>query len=150
MVVWHLPRQKNRLAIPKGKLEIEQRSEIYEINCNSCDKKYICQSKRPIRTRFKEHMLHFRYKRSEKFSVAQHMLTTGHKITLDNLKMRKAVSSNRELDAIENMYIHKNRYNLLNSDSGPLARSELYRLLTKLLLVSVDLFIVHDAKNLDV
>lgn len=37
---------------------------------------------------FKEHMAH-RYKRPEKSSVAQHMLTTGHIITIDNLKRRK-------------------------------------------------------------
>ena len=60
------------LGNPKDKIELNERSGIYEISCKDCNLKYVGQTKRPIITRFKEHMAHLRYGRAEKSSVAQH------------------------------------------------------------------------------
>ncbi|KAJ8959219.1 hypothetical protein NQ318_022481 [Aromia moschata] len=49
-----------------------EKSGIYEISCKDCDQKYIGQTKRSILTRFKEHMAHLKYGRTEKSCVAQH------------------------------------------------------------------------------
>ena len=44
------------LGNPKDKIELNERSVIYEIRCKDCNLKYVGQTKRPIITRFKEHM----------------------------------------------------------------------------------------------
>jgi hypothetical protein len=51
---------------------------IYEINCKDCNQKYIGQTKRPIITRFKEHMAHRKFGRFEKSSAAQHIFESDH------------------------------------------------------------------------
>jgi hypothetical protein len=120
---------RNVLGNPKDKIDVLDKSGIYEINCGECDKKYIGQTRRSILTRFKEHIAHARYLRPEKSSVAQHILDSDHHINKDNLKLVKAVSSNRELDGFESLFIHKSKGCLLNSDKGPIPRSALYDLL---------------------
>jgi hypothetical protein len=48
------------------KVNRNEKSGIYEINCKDCNQKYIGQSKRLIITRFKEHMAHRKFGRFEK------------------------------------------------------------------------------------
>ncbi|KAJ8944183.1 hypothetical protein NQ318_016163, partial [Aromia moschata] len=60
------------LGNPKDKINNNEKSGIYEISCKDCDQKYIGQTKRSILTRFKEHMAHLKYGRTEKSCVAQH------------------------------------------------------------------------------
>ncbi|KAJ8958672.1 hypothetical protein NQ318_016397 [Aromia moschata] len=57
---------KRFLGNPKDKLDNNEKSGIYEISCKDCDQKYIGQTKRSILTRFKEHMAHLKYDRTEK------------------------------------------------------------------------------------
>ncbi|KAJ8949459.1 hypothetical protein NQ318_007560 [Aromia moschata] len=55
------------LGNPKDKIiNNNEKSGIYEISCKDCDQKYIGQTKRSILTRFKEHMAHLKYGRTEK------------------------------------------------------------------------------------
>ena len=49
------------LGNPKDKIELNERSGIYEISCKDCNLKYVGQSKRSIIIRFKEHMAHLWY-----------------------------------------------------------------------------------------
>ena len=117
------------LGNTKDKIDEHERSGIYEINCSGCDKKYIGQTKRPIVTRFKEHIAHFRFNRPEKSAVAQHILETSHPIELKNLKLIRTVTNNRELNAYESLYIKKYKQVLLNTDYGPIPNSVLLDLL---------------------
>ena len=113
------------LGNPKDKIELNERSGIYEISCKDCNLKYVGQTKRPIITRFKEHMAHLRYGRTEKSSVAQHAFDNSHRIDIDNLKLLRNVTNNRQLDAFESLEISKCK-NSMNSDKGPIPNSPLY------------------------
>ena len=128
MIYQSAPKLKDILGNPKDKMHKFDKSGIYEIGCNDCDKKYIGQTRRSVKTRFKEHVAHIRYGRSDKSSVADHVLGTGHYIGIDNVKLIKAVNSNRKLDAYESLEIAKNDKTVLNRDKGPIPSSILYSL----------------------
>jgi hypothetical protein len=119
---------KDYLNNTKDKIDKTNKSGIYQVSCTSCDLSYIGQTRRNIKTRFKEHMAHFKYNRPEKSSIAQHMIETGHEITENNLKLLKE-TPNHLLDAYESLYIHKYRENSLNSDKGPIPHSSLFKIL---------------------
>jgi hypothetical protein len=123
------PNLQNLLGNPKDKVGANEKSGIYEINCKDCSQKYIGQTKRPILTRFKEHLAHLKYGRLEKSSVAQHIFDNDHRIDLDNLKLIKHVNRINCLDSLESIEIYKNRDNVMNSDLGPIPRSALFSLL---------------------
>ncbi|KAJ8955643.1 hypothetical protein NQ318_001474, partial [Aromia moschata] len=74
------------LGNPKDKIDNNEKSGIYEISCKDCDQKYIGQTKRSILTRFKEHMAHLKYGRTEKSCVAQRAFDNNHRIDINNLK----------------------------------------------------------------
>ena len=122
---------RNLLGNPKDKIEVEDKSGIYEISCGNCEKKYVGQTRRSIKTRYKEHIAHFRLNRPEKSSVAQHIFDTGHSMGPNSLRLAKSVSCNRELDCYESIFIRKNIDNLMNSDNGPIWNSALFDLLQK-------------------
>ncbi|KAJ8963343.1 hypothetical protein NQ318_018815 [Aromia moschata] len=75
------------LGNPKDKIDNNENSGIYEISCKDCDQKYIGQTKRSILTRFKEHMAHLKYGRTEKSCVVQHAFDNNHRIDINNLKL---------------------------------------------------------------
>jgi hypothetical protein len=52
------PSLQSLLGNPKDKVNRNEKSGIYEIDCKDCNQKYIGQTKRPIITRFKERMAH--------------------------------------------------------------------------------------------
>jgi hypothetical protein len=52
------PSLQSLLGNPKDKVNRNEKSGIYEINYKDYNQKYIGQTKRPIITRFKEHMAH--------------------------------------------------------------------------------------------
>lgn len=120
---------KINLGNPKDKINTLDKSGIYEINCLDCEKKYIGQTRRSIITRFKEHVAHAKFLRPEKSKVAQHIYDSGHRINKEGLKLIKAVTSNRELNSYESLFIHQKGNCLLNSDKGPVPRSALFELL---------------------
>lgn len=122
---------RNLLGNTKDKIQVDQKSGIYEIKCPVCDLKYVGQTRRPISTRYKEHIAHFRFNRPEKSSVARHISETGHGIPPENLRLVKEVCDYRELDAYESIFIHKNSNNSLNSDKGLIPNSCLFKLLDK-------------------
>lgn len=55
------PNLGNLLGNTKDKIDNLNKSGIYKISCNDCDKIYIGQTKRSINTRFKEHVSHTKY-----------------------------------------------------------------------------------------
>lgn len=112
---------RNILGNAKDKNNLTNKSGIYQISCNDCDKIYIGQSKRAILTRFKEHISHIKYNRPTKSAFAEHALENNHlNIETDNLKLIKNINDKSELDAWESLYIEKNRNFLMNNDPPPI------------------------------
>lgn len=118
----------NYLGNPKDPVDMHEKSGIYKISCKDCNQVYVGQTKRNLKTRYKEHLADIKYKRFDKSSVALHMLENNHKV--DDIKLIKKVDNKRELDCFESMEIFKNRKLLMNNDSqGPLVNSILFKLL---------------------
>lgn len=118
------------LGNPKDSTPILEKSGIYQINCDTCDKLYIGQTRRQIMTRWKEHFSHIKFCRPEKSSVADHILETNHNISIKNLSLLKTVNNKHYLDSLESIYIAKHdKHKLLNSDNGPIPYSALFDLL---------------------
>ncbi|KAJ8976203.1 hypothetical protein NQ317_008281 [Molorchus minor] len=95
------------LGNPTDTIGVNDRSGIYEISCKDCNLKYVGQTRRSILTRFKEHMAHLKYGRTDKSSVAQHAFDNNHRIDINNLKLIRNVTNNRQLDAFESLEIVK-------------------------------------------
>jgi hypothetical protein len=118
------------LGNPKDKVNRNEKSGIYEINCKDCNKKYIGQTKRPIITRFKEHMAH------RKFVIFE----SDHRIDETNLKLGgggggvRSVNNCEFLNIFESIEIFKNKDKVLNADGGPIPSTPLYTLLPKLVV----------------
>ena len=51
--------------------------------------------------------------------VLPNMLSNSHRIDIDNLKLLRNVTNNRQLDAFESLEISKCK-NSMNSDKGPI------------------------------
>ncbi|KAJ8945974.1 hypothetical protein NQ318_017090 [Aromia moschata] len=118
------------LGNPKDKINNNEKSGIYEISCKDCDQKYIGQTKRSILTRFKDHMAHLKYGRTEKSCVAQHAFDNNHRIDINNLKLIRNVTNSRQLDDFESLEIIKCN-NSMNKDNGPIPTSPLFVLINK-------------------
>ncbi|KAJ8951324.1 hypothetical protein NQ318_008228 [Aromia moschata] len=113
------------LGNPKDKIDINEKSGIYEISGKDCDQKYIGQTKR---SRFKEHMAHLKYGRTEKSCVAQHAFDNNHRIDINNLNLIENVTNSRQLDAFESLEIIKCNSSM-NKDNGPIPTSPLFALI---------------------
>ena len=116
------------LGSPKDPVPPKQKSGVYKIPCDDCPASYIGQSRRAIQVRAKEHIAHFRNNRLGKSAVADHIYETGHFLDPDKVTLLKETNWPL-LDSFESIYIHKNRYSLLNNDRGPIPYSKLYTLL---------------------
>lgn len=111
----------HKLGSVKDSIPELQKSGCYRIDCaeKDCNKLYIGQTKRNITTRFKEHTAHFKYNRPEKSSVAAHMLENEH-FDIKDVKLIKQIQNAASLDAWESLYIHRNRQNVMNTDTAPI------------------------------
>lgn len=83
-----------------------EKSGIYTIECSLCDVKYIGQTKRNLRTRFKEHQDDCRKPASEEKPMPQHAIESGH--PFKNIQLLKEVKSPFYLNAYESLFLHKN------------------------------------------
>jgi hypothetical protein len=131
---------KNKLMSTKDNKNPIEKSGIYEIRCGTQNSgyKYIGQTRRCIKTRYKEHKSHSTNNHHELSSVANHMnnkLHGGqrrcpHEIT--NLKLLKNVPQQQNLDEYESIFLYKARSQRLMNDEGqkqPNRVSPLYKLL---------------------
>lgn len=71
----------------KDKISANDQSGIYSIGCDNCDEEYIGQTRRSIKSRFKEHIRHIDKNETDKSSVAKHMAENMHTTSIDNLKL---------------------------------------------------------------
>ena len=72
------------LVKPKDKTKKEnQCGVVYHIQCQDCVKDYIGETGRSLGTRFKEHT----NRQGVNSAVKEHLSNTGHKCTIDNVKI---------------------------------------------------------------
>ncbi|XP_071056828.1 uncharacterized protein [Onthophagus taurus] len=94
----------------KHKFEIDESSGVYRINCGDCDRYYIGQTGRNLKTRFREHLT------KDSSAFYKHLKSTKHKTDSCNIKLLKNIKKSKELDLLEEFYIHTNKSDLLLND----------------------------------
>ena len=85
-----------------------ERSGIYQLNCPTCDRKYIGQTGIPFHARFREHQHDYKYMcRKSKF--AQHLLEDGHTFgPLENIMdVVQYARKGKMMDALERFHIYE-------------------------------------------
>jgi hypothetical protein len=117
---------KDILGNSKDKFGVREKSGVYQVECTSCDAVYIGQTKRCLKTRFKEHYSSIRLNHPEKSNIARHVLqkindSQDHTISLDQLILIIEVRKPSELNAYESFYISRRKKegaNLMNVAAG--------------------------------
>lgn len=97
MKIVHTNNNKIRFMLDSTKdtIPLSDRSGIYEIKCNKCDKKYIGQTKRAIYLRYTEHLRHiYDLDNTELHSIGDFD---------NNVRMIKNVNNPFKLDAYESL-----------------------------------------------
>jgi hypothetical protein len=81
-------------------------SGIYEIKCNTCNRKYVGQSGRPITTRHKEHIRYIRSNNTTS-AYAAHILNNRHEYGAaeNTLKLIHPCRKGQKMNNWENLYI---------------------------------------------
>jgi hypothetical protein len=103
-----------------------EKSGIYEIKCSACNSKYIGQTKRKLKVRFKEHEDDCKKAINEEKPLAKHSIEFDH--PLGEIKLLKEVQKAYQLDTYESLYLFKNRNeNLINVQSLGNNPSVLYK-----------------------
>jgi hypothetical protein len=93
----HIPAKNIHLLRPvKDKLGLRT-AGIYRIPCE-CGKVYVGQTGRTVEARLKEHRRHVRLNQPERSAVAEHSLTTYHRIDFDGAS--KLGTATRYLDRV--------------------------------------------------
>jgi hypothetical protein len=91
-----------------GETNKYERSGIYQLNCPTCDRKYIGQTGIPFHARFREHQHDYKYMcRKSKF--AQHLLEDGHTFgPLENIMdVVQYARKGKMMDALERFHIYE-------------------------------------------
>ena len=95
------------------------RSGIYKLKCNDCNKFYIGKTGRTFITRFKEHTRAITHPNTHS-TFAEHIINTNHTYTNidNNLDILHFKHNSRKLDVLEQFEIYKNTkqqpHNILN------------------------------------
>ncbi len=95
-------------------LPMNQSNIVYRINCMQCDKSYIGETGRSLKTRLSEHVRATKYKDSN-YATFSHSLETGHSMDFENVEVvDKGKSYNHRLH-LEAAYIATNKQGLNNN-----------------------------------
>jgi hypothetical protein len=106
----------------KDKRKNEDKSGIYQVNCDDCETKYIGQSVRRMEKRWQEHERALRLKQPSKSAIAEHCINEGHK--MGTKKLIKEVTNGSLLNSWESYYI-TNTEDSCNKDDATI-KSRLY------------------------
>jgi hypothetical protein len=89
-------------------LDKYKRNGVYQLECPSCNKKYIGQTRYPFRVRFREHYNDYKY-RHNKSKFAQHVIDEGHSFGPMNeiMEMTHVAKKGRMLNTLEKFYIYR-------------------------------------------
>jgi len=84
------------------------KSGVYQLECPSCNKKYIGQTGRPFKTRYQEHYRDYKHG-SMKSKFVQHLLENQHHIdSIDNIMdILRITNKGKMMDTIEKFYIYR-------------------------------------------
>lgn len=105
-----------RFAIAKPEL---QKSGIYKITCQQCNKEFFGMTYKCLEVRYNEHERDWRLRHLNESSLAKHMLKNkGHTTDITKVKLVKEVNKAHKLRFVEAIHIYKNKLNLMNSDLG--------------------------------
>ena len=104
----------------KDKIPVTHKNGIYKISClhPNCNEKYISQTKRWLKTRYKEHKLDL-INNKIKSVFLPHVSMTGHKIDFENFKLIYSAKDYISRNISESYLIQKSEEKLLNNDLGP-------------------------------
>lgn len=96
----------------KEKINKENKSGIYKVNCNYCSDFYIGQTSRNFKERFKEHERHARLNHPKKSTIAKHHIQEHAKFKLEEkcLEVIQIVNQNYKLDAWESFHIQNSTF----------------------------------------
>lgn len=120
---------KTFLCNNKDKSDSLENSGIYSITCDTCEYKYIGQSRRQISVRWDKHNRNISKNEPNKSSVAFHYLENlDHVLCKENFKMEKRVNDKYKLDAYESIYMRRYRHCLMNTQPPPI-QSVLFNLI---------------------
>ena len=92
----------NMISNCKHKFQNMEKSGIYRIDCNDCDKFYIGQCGRKILKRFKEHT-----SKTGKSVMARHLSDNNHTCNEANIRLLHATNKSRKMSILEDMEIYK-------------------------------------------
>jgi hypothetical protein len=96
------------LRVKNRKPDKYESSGVYELKCKSCPMKYVGQTGRNFKTRYREHILAIRNNNTTS-RYAQHILETGHEYGTmeDILTIMQCERKGRRLNSLEQFYIHR-------------------------------------------
>lgn len=99
---------KNLLINNKLKPTVDKLDKcgVYQLNCQDCGAIYIGQTKRSIKTRYKEHINNSK-NNNPNTGFAKHLSSTGHGPDSSNIKLLHNISEKKLLDRYETFEIKK-------------------------------------------
>jgi hypothetical protein len=77
------------LGNPKDPIEPLEKSGISKVTCPECNSACIGQTRKNLNTHFKEHAACFKLGHFNKSSVAQHMASNAHSISINDVSLIK-------------------------------------------------------------
>jgi hypothetical protein len=85
-----------------------EKNGVYQLKCPTCKKKYVGQTGRSFRTRFKEHQRDYKYA-NNKSKFVQHVIEEGHAFgpMEDIMNVIHIEKKGKMLDTLEKYYIYK-------------------------------------------
>ena len=102
---------KNNLGKPLPKQTTQKRnrydcSGVYQLECPTCNKRYVGQTGRPFQIRFREHYNDYKYA-NNRCMFAQHIIDGGHSFDpmTDVMKVIHVANKGRTLDIRKILYI---------------------------------------------
>ena len=112
---------KDRLCNNKDKVKNCNKSGIYRLKCQSCNKIYVGQSSRAVKVRWKEHFRDVKNKNLENAVALHYSNNEQHKFNEELCgKILKVVPHEKYLDAWESLYMQKHGEHLMNVRPPPL------------------------------
>lgn len=103
------------LVQTKKKGSTNEDSVVYKIPCGACDKCYVGETYRGIKTRQKEHKSDLRYHRLSN-ALVQHVDEAGHLPNWDDMSVLCRGLTKKHRQAVEAAYIHI--FDNLNGNAG--------------------------------
>jgi hypothetical protein len=123
---------RNHLQNKEHNTDKYSHSGIYGLKCSSCQMKYVGQTGRNFRVRYREHIHAIRSNKTTS-KYAQHILETGHAYnTLENtLNILQFEKKSQKMNSLEQYYIYKlTKENLQLNDTHTNKYNPIFQVIT--------------------